>query len=462
MMQRAREIFPAAYLALALLLGGSTSGGAIVNAIVQIIGVVVIVQAIARRRRVPLVSAERQLFLGVGAVAVIGLIQLIPLPPALWTSLPGRGPLVEAYALMGMPLPALPISLWPAATVSALAALIPPVAAALLVMDGGSASLRPVGWTLVAITALSFLLGIAQVAGGQQSPLYFYDVTNDDQLVGFFANSNHLATLGVMSLPFLAALAARDPESRRHLHRSVWKWAALGCVAGFIVLGVVVDGSVAGILLLAPSIAGGFLILRAERPGLVLIIVGIVVIVAVLGALILLGFNSPLLRGFANTEVLSGGGSRQDIFEQAWAGVQAYFPFGAGLGSFILAYPALGPANPADISYTNHAHSDVIEFAFEMGLPGIVLMLGLFAWVVRQSIFAWRAGGPRARFARAASVAIILLMAHSLVDYPGRTAALAVLFAAACAMLARPLPSAASPAIGQAAETRRGKMLQAE
>lgn len=461
MMRRARELFPSAYLALALLLGGSTSGGAIVNAIVQIIGVVIIAQAIVRRRRTPLVTAERQLFWAAAAVAAIGLLQLIPLPASLWSSLPGRGPLVEAYALFDMPPPALPISLWPAATVSALAALIPPVAAALLVMDGGSASMRPFGWTLVAITALSFLLGIAQIAGGPQSPLYFYAVTNSDQLVGFFANSNHLATLGVMSLPFLAALAARDPESHRQLHRSVWKWAALGCVAVFIVLGVVVDGSVAGILLLAPAIAGGLLILRAERPSLVLVIVGVLVIVAVLGALLLLGFNSPLLRGFANTDVLAGGGSRQDIFQQASAGIWAYFPFGAGLGSFILAYPPLGPANPSDLAYTNHAHSDVIEFAFETGLPGMVLMLALLLWVGRQAVFAWRAGGPRARFARAASVAIMLLMAHSLVDYPGRTAALAVLFAAACAMLARPLPSTGSPAISQA-ETRRGKMLQAE
>ena len=43
---------------------------------------------------------------------------LVPLPPELWTALPGRDHVREGYALLGQPLPWMPISLAPFDTVA--------------------------------------------------------------------------------------------------------------------------------------------------------------------------------------------------------------------------------------------------------------------------------------------------------------------------------------------------------
>ena len=58
-----------------------------------------------------MVKPARQLLwiviLGLAAVA----IQLIPVPPSIWPHLGGRGGIAEGYELLGIPAPALPLSL---------------------------------------------------------------------------------------------------------------------------------------------------------------------------------------------------------------------------------------------------------------------------------------------------------------------------------------------------------------
>ena len=46
-----------------------------------------------------------------GALAALMAIQLIPLPPGIWTALPGRERYLEAAAAIGIPQPWRPISL---------------------------------------------------------------------------------------------------------------------------------------------------------------------------------------------------------------------------------------------------------------------------------------------------------------------------------------------------------------
>ena len=55
-------------------------------------------------------------------------IQLVPLPPAIWTALPGRDFVANGYALLGQPLPWLPISLAPYQTIASALWLLPPLA----------------------------------------------------------------------------------------------------------------------------------------------------------------------------------------------------------------------------------------------------------------------------------------------------------------------------------------------
>ena len=66
------------------------------------------------RGRVP--TMPRTLAVVLAALFVLPLLQLIPLPPSVWTRLPGRAPFAATYEQLGLALPYLPISLKPQAT----------------------------------------------------------------------------------------------------------------------------------------------------------------------------------------------------------------------------------------------------------------------------------------------------------------------------------------------------------
>src|SRR5690606_34084734 len=67
----------------------------------------------------------------VAAVALVSL-HLMPLPPSVWTSLPGRDLLAQAASVSGQEQPWRPLSISPGATFNALSSLVVPVTAVLL------------------------------------------------------------------------------------------------------------------------------------------------------------------------------------------------------------------------------------------------------------------------------------------------------------------------------------------
>src|SRR5262249_43301091 len=62
------------------------------------------------------------------AAVLVPLIQLVPLPPVVWTLLPHRAPLVASFDGLGGSLPWMPISVSPTATWLSLMALLPTLA----------------------------------------------------------------------------------------------------------------------------------------------------------------------------------------------------------------------------------------------------------------------------------------------------------------------------------------------
>jgi O-antigen ligase len=85
--------------------------------------------------------------------------------------------------------------------------------------------------------------------------------------------------------------------------------------------------------------------------------------------------------------------------------------------------------------YVVHAHNDYAELTLELGAAGIVLILLFLAWWVVAVRNAWLKG-ENDPFARAASIASMAILLHSLVDFPLRTAAISACFAMCLALLA--------------------------
>jgi O-antigen ligase len=126
-----------------------------------------------------------------------------------------------------------------------------------------------------------------------------------------------------------------------------------------------------------------------------------------------------------------------------FATVLKTLPAGTGLGSFVPVYAAVERTDDAFAGYANRAHNDLAEILLETGLIGGTLLFAFLAWFSRKAYLAWfRAGTDESRFQlmleRAATLIAALLLAHSLVDYPLRTTALAAIFAFFCAILAAP------------------------
>ena len=200
-------------LAFSIVLGGASRDHALRLALLELASLPVLVLAGSQLLNRHAWSTHR---FGLGLLAAIfllPLIQLVPLPPAIWTALPGREQLVLALELVGQPAGWIPLSLTPDLTWRSFLALLPPVAMFLGVLAATKESKLRLVHLFLAAAVASVLLGVMQLGSGGER-LYPWATTVAGKMVGFFANRNHLSTLLVASLPF-AAVGAAAPNRRR-------------------------------------------------------------------------------------------------------------------------------------------------------------------------------------------------------------------------------------------------------
>jgi hypothetical protein len=139
----------------------------------------------------------------------------------------------------------------------------------------------------------------------------------------------------------------------------------------------------------------------------------------------------------------------------------AHMPFGTGMGTFVPVYTMF--EKPEDVqaeSYVNRAHDDFLEVWLEAGVVGIALIATFVTWWVLRSAKLWRRSPPAGArefdvsLARAATVVVGLLLAHSIIDYPLRTDAMMAILAFACALLIAPPVGAGDELWAEVPESR--------
>lgn len=430
-----REAVIPAYLFLCLVMGGSAQG-IWFNAALQLLAVVIIAWAlIAPLQRQASVSTKRLLSIVVLALLVAAL-HLVPLPPALWSSLPGRDVVITGFAILGEPLPWLPVSLTPSDTLATLLRLLPPLAilAGMLRPD----AYRPewLAWSLLAGTSAGVILGALQVTGGggPGSSWYLYPIGNFDRATGFFANSNHMASLLVATIPFLFAILAIVRND--HGSKALQKRSALLALAGgaliVILLGLALNGSLAGLALGVPVVAASaLLVLQPHLQRRWILLSGLLLIVGA-GTMLTVSVPAKIRSSGASVSVET----RRVIMGTAAEATGDFFPFGSGIGSFEKVYRLYEKPGEVDRTFVNHAHNDYLEIVMEVGVPGILLMLLFLAWWASVALSRWRET-PGDPFAKAAAIASAAILAHSLVDFPLRTSAMSAVFAMAIALIAQ-------------------------
>ena len=382
-----------------------------------------------------LLAVPGRVWLLAALLVALPLLQLVPLPPAVWQALPGRALEHDALALIGAADSWRALSLTPSWTVASAVQMT--MAAAVLVMSSAlpRRGRAVVLLVIVAAALLSLAAGIEQVAGIAFGGDAVVPGAGQRFLLGFQAYHNDEALLLLIALLALAALAsdqatAADPlVPRRYLLGGL----ALGGV--LLVLGVVLSASRTGMLLLVPTLLAAWLILRPMFPRRAGRIVPVAIALGSMALLaaVLVRENPTLLRAvgrFAATEE-----SRPEIWHQAMWLAHNTFPWGGGLGSFYPLFLGAEPLEAVGELLPDYAHNDYLQLLIEGGLPG----LGVFAaavWLVGGAAWQQRrhpAAGSRGQFIFALAT-LGLLALHSLVDFPLRSLSLACI-AALCAGL---------------------------
>ena len=399
--------------------------------VLEAIAPFVIAFAIAAAPTVDQTRNSRALLWLLGAWLLLILLQLVPLPPALWSALPGREIVVEGHRALGFPLPWLPLSMAPYDSLRSLGTLLVPAAVLTMVLRVRQNEVW-IAAMIVIGTIAGVTVGALQVGGGGpgQSPWYLYEITNIGA-VGFFANSNHMGSLLLVAFPFAVALIAR-----RQMSRSGSVFAAPTAIIGaagclLVAAGVALNRSLAALALFVPVVFASILLLRQgskyKRWVAPASIVAVIVCLAV-------------LTGAGLWEELSGGDTssfvtRAEMWNHTARLIADSFPFGTGGGSFPSVYVLTEDPKAIGLTYINHAHNDFLEIVLETGLAGLLLLGLSIGWWLATAVNVWRSPSS-GEFSRAATIASGALILHSVVDYPLRTGALSAVLAACLGMMA--------------------------
>lgn len=356
----------------------------------------------------------------IAALALV-LIQLVPLPPAVWQVLPGRDVLSTAANLAGAPQPWRPLAIVPDAAVNAASSLSTPIAVLLLLSALKESERAWMPAVLLGLVSAAMLAGLLQFTGSGFNNI-LVNMT-PGEVSGPFANRNHFAlflAIGCLIAPVWAFSGER---------KITWRVpAAMGLVLLFE-LTILASGSRAGMLagMVALAIALAFArhgIRRAfnTSPRWLFPAIG-TAIVAIFVAFLSISIAAD--RAVSIDRVVSveaGQDMRTRALPVVLAMIREYFPVGAGVGSFDPIFRMHEPFDLLKRTYFNHAHNDFLEVAFETGVPGVVLLAVAIGWWGWASMRVWRRQiDVNVMLARLGSAIILLVLVASAVDYPART-----------------------------------------
>lgn len=439
---------------MAILFGGSTRPGFLSDAVLQALSVPLVILA---ARSLPALLTQKSTR-GVVGLALFALamcfLQVLSLPPEIWTRLPGRAVVQQSFEAATPQLPWMPVSINLAATWLSLLALIAPVGIFLSTLRLSASEQQALTLVLLAVGALNVLLGLLQVAQGPGSQLHFFDVTFGHEAVGFFANRNHFAAFNNCLIIFCVAWMLRVFElqdgARPIHHQPCSKASTKNFSAGVLLLLLVafiaaqaMARSRTGLVLTIVALFGSWaLVALLPNRNSVGRIVKIALVVAGVALTLILQFGLyRILLRFSSDPLAD---ARIFIFKNTWQVAKGLLPVGAGIGSFVRGYATAEPVNDilsANV-YINHAHNDILEYLLENGLVGLSLLAIFSIWFAVRCTQLWLQARSNAEyssdiFAGASAMVILLLIGHSLTDYPLRTTALLSVFAFACGILVR-------------------------
>ena len=361
---------------------------------------------------------------------VLPLLQLVPSPYSAWTMLPGRGAVAAGLVTAGVAPAAGAWTLVPFVTEQILWSAVVPAGVFMSAVALQGSQRRALVGIVLAFAAISALVGLWQIMEGPDSALYFYRITNEGEAVGLFANRNHLAGLLAASLPVAAGMLADRLRHHPHGMRDLRVWLLTALIVLLAVSATATHSRAGFGMLMLSVIATVVVLLRARSRGpwagarhwlrAGALIAGVLIVQFTLYGLLVRLESDPL------------DDHRWTLAANTLQAAKPARGTGLGLGSFVHAYDEIGDQS-ADIEpYVNHAHNDYAEIWLEGGLPALALAataLVMVGWQLRKYV---RGDEDRRRnemqyrgLKLGASLSLLLIALHSIVDYPLRTLTIA-------------------------------------
>lgn len=414
-----------ALLIVALLLGGGGVAYGLVNLAIQLAALL----ALALHRDAVFTfwrSAPLTLRLLCGGTIALPLLQLAPLPPAIWQGLPARELVSEALSAAGLAAGWRPASLDPARTLVAALGLLAPLAIFAIGWSLSRQALLCTGWLVVALGCAHFVWGIPQVLSQGAVGVPYPEIPMPGVLFGGFANRNSTGLFFVLSL----ALALALPLPQR------WaQWAGLlrTGLATIFVFGVILTQSRSAMVLAALPFALAGMRLARNGGKWRLAPVAVVALAAALTVALALVSGSRIASAL---ERFSGGdGYRLELWQDAGYAAQRYWPVGSGMGTFDEVIQLDESLEHLTMRTAGRGHNDYLEWLVEGGLPAAALML---SWLAMIAGLAWLARrSPQRWLAWTGGAMLLAIATQSLTDYPLRNQAMLATAAFALLLLAR-------------------------
>lgn len=338
------------------------------------------------------------LFVLLSSPVWLGLLYLIPLPVDIWRSMAGRDFYFSTLeAMKFQPPTSFTLSLTPDATWASVLAGVPVVVTFAIALVLPEKAVKLILKLLLVVAVIQVLLSVFQLALGTDSFFYF-GLAATREVVGSFANRNHLANLLVMCLPVCIFVLYDQSKSKRSKRPN----SSNGSSKQIKLIFLLFIGFAFLLILLATLSRGGLI------SGFIALSMSTCMYLLTLGdkvsrkqsilyfgtAIAFVGF-AMLANGLEGIQsrlgarLLSDAEVRNTISNAALTAASNFWPWGSGLGSFEAVFPRFQPAlNLGSSAYIEYAHNDYAQIVMELGLSG-VLLLCVFVILLLERLFSF-------------------------------------------------------------------------
>ncbi len=297
-------------------------------------------------------------------------------------------------------------------------------------------------FALLALGTFEACYGLFQYLTGWQHIFTYVKKDNLERATGTYINPNHYAGLLEMVLPFALALTfyqfGKIPKARPEIahrmrnlfsHEEFQKFLLWLFLAVILFVALVFSRSRMGIVSTVVSMVLLFALIATSRLQRInTALLAILFLSAGIWMVVWIG-PEPVIARFETLGQEYAATGRWPIWQDTLQLIRQHPWLGSGFGTFGFAFPSVQTTFLS--MFVNHAHSDYMEFASEVGLPTGLLLFGAVFYLLQRSIRRFRISEPR--FERAVALgcfgALVAILLHSLADFNLQIPANALLFA---------------------------------